>query len=165
VLFLGSSIGNFPLEETEGFLRELRKHLMPGDLLITGFDLKKDPQIILNAYNDKGGITKAFNLNLLKRINNDLDADFDIDMFEHCPTYDETTGACKSYLKSRINQRVRIGEEGWIYFDKGELTYMEISQKYTVEQTDHFATSTGFEPIYHLMDSKGWFLDAVWKCI
>lgn len=165
ILFLGSSIGNFPYDETAGFFKELRTHLQPGDLMIIGFDLKKDPKVILDAYNDKGGITRNFNLNLLHRINNELDADFDVNQFDHCPEYDENTGACKSYLKSRSQQRVRIGEEGWVHFSEGERIYMEISQKYTVEQTDQLAHQTGFAPVHHFFDSKEWFLDTAWQCV
>jgi L-histidine Nalpha-methyltransferase len=164
VLFLGSSIGNIPFEETVSFLRAMRSHLRKGDLVLIGFDLKKDPQTILNAYNDKEGITRRFNLNLLQRINDELDADFRLDQFEHCPTYDEKTGACKSYLKSLKKQRVRIGEEGWIRFEKDELIYMEVSQKYTVEQTDAMAMAAGFSPVNHFYDSKNWFVDALWRC-
>lgn len=164
VLFLGSSIGNIPFEETVSFLRAMRSHLRKGDMVLIGFDLKKDPQTILNAYNDKEGITKRFNLNLLQRINDELDADFKLDQFEHCPVYDEKTGACKSYLKSLKKQRVRIGEEGWVRFEKDEQIYMEVSQKYTVEQTDAMAMAAGFTPMDHFYDSKNWFLDALWRC-
>ncbi|MBS1689226.1 MAG: L-histidine N(alpha)-methyltransferase [Bacteroidetes bacterium] len=165
VLFLGSSIGNINLEDTEDFFRLLRSHLLPGDMVLIGFDLKKDPQIILAAYNDKEGITKRFNLNLLKRINKDLDADFDITAFEHKPVYDAETGACKSYLVSSKNQSVRIGEVGRIQFNKGESIYMEISQKYTVAQTDTFAINSGFKPVHHFFDSKNWFLDTLWQAV
>ena len=165
VLFLGSSIGNIPLNETVGFLNALRSHLLPGDILLIGFDLKKDPDIILSAYNDKGGITKRFNLNLLKRINTMLDADFDISAFEHAPRYNEATGTCESFLRSTKDQRVRIGEEGWIHFKKGETIHMEISQKYTAAQTDEMAIAASFKPIRHFYDSKKWFLDALWQCV
>jgi L-histidine Nalpha-methyltransferase len=163
VLFLGSNVGNILLENTVDFFTALRSHLSPGDVVLTGFDLKKDPAIILAAYNDKAGITKRFNLNLLKRINNILDADFDLSQFWHRPVYNEETGACRSYLVSKKDQRVRIGEVGWIYFTQGEQIYMEISQKYTAEQTDGFATDAGFKPVQHFYDSKGWFLDTLWQ--
>jgi len=165
VLFLGSSIGNINLEDTENFFRLLRSHLLPGDMVLIGFDLKKDPQVILAAYNDKGGITKRFNLNLLSRINKDLDADFDTSAFEHKPVYDAETGACKSYLVSSKKQSVRIGEVGRIQFDKGESIYMEISQKYAVSQTDTFAINSGFKPVHHFFDSKNWFLDTLWQAV
>ena len=165
VLFLGSSIGNIPLENTADFFKSLKAHLLPGDLVLTGFDLKKDPAVILAAYNDKAGVTRRFNLNLLQRINDTLDADFDISSFEHHPVYCEETGACKSYLTSTKNQRVRIGEVGWIHFIKGEQIYMEVSQKYTIQQTDKFAQEAGFTPKQHFYDGKKWFVDALWQCI
>ncbi|HXS36107.1 MAG TPA: L-histidine N(alpha)-methyltransferase [Flavipsychrobacter sp.] len=163
VLFLGSSIGNIPFEQTTGFLNCLKEHLIPGDLMLIGFDLKKDAATILAAYNDKGGITREFNLNLLRRINQELDADFDPDLFEHCPVYDEATGACKSYLKSIKQQRVRIGEVGWVHFMEGETIFMEISQKYTVEQIDKLAADAGFKPVKYFYDSQNRFLDAIWQ--
>ena len=163
VLFLGSSIGNFPLAENPAFFRHLRQYLRPGDLLITGFDLKKDSGIILNAYNDDAGITKRFNLNLFKRINNTLGANFDLNKFEHHTFYDPKSGACKSYLESKIEQSVRIGSMGNIHFAKHEFIYMEISQKYTLEDTLSIANNSGFTPIGEFYDSKKWFLDAMWR--
>ncbi len=163
VLFLGSSIGNIPFEQTRGFLNCLTEHLIPGDLMLIGFDLKKDPVTILAAYNDKGGITREFNLNLLRRINKELDADFDPELFEHCPVYDETMGACRSYLKSVKQQRVRIGEVGWVHFEEGETIFMEISQKYTVEQINELAADAGFKPVQYFYDSQNRFLDAIWQ--
>jgi L-histidine Nalpha-methyltransferase len=165
VLFLGSNIGNITLTETVSFFKTLRNFLLPGDLLLTGFDLKKDPQVILAAYNDKAGITRRFNLNLLTRINNTLGADFDITQFAHAPQYDPQTGACESYLVSLSDQNVRIGERGSVNFKEGERIHMEVSQKYTVQQTDEFATASGFKPVHHFYDGKQWFLDALWYAI
>ena len=163
VLFLGSSIGNIPLAENTAFFRQIRQYLKLDDLLIAGFDLKKDSSIILAAYNDEAGITKRFNINLLKRINNTLGANFDLDQFDHCPIYDLGSGACKSYLSSKIEQSVQIGSMGSIHFAKDELIDMEISQKYTVEDTFNIANQSGFTPIGEFYDSKGWFLDAMWQ--
>jgi len=162
VLFLGSTIGNIPIEENVGFLKALRSYLSPGDLIIIGFDLKKDPKIVLDAYNDKGGITKRFNLNLLTRINQTFAADFDLNLFEHKPVYCEETGACKSYLKSVKEQTVQIADTQ-IHFKEGEQILMEVSQKYTVEQTNAFAKEAGFLPLQHFYDSKGWFADVLWQ--
>jgi L-histidine N-alpha-methyltransferase len=164
VLFLGSNIGNVPLEKAGEFSTSLRQHLKPGDLVLIGFDLKKDPKTILDAYNDNSGFTRDFNLNLLVRINNELQGNFNLNNFYHYPTYDPATGATKSYLVSKIEQQVTIGERTF-GFVEGEAIFMEISQKYTVEQTDELAKQTGFEPIHHFYDSKKWFLDAVWRCI
>lgn len=164
VLFLGSSIGNIPLEETADFFLALKSHLVPGDLVLTGFDLKKDPELIAAAYNDKEGITRRFNLNLLKRINATFGANFDLDRFEHRPEYNEQTGACKSYLESLADQDVRIGDAGDVHFRRGEKIFMEISQKYSVQQTDDVAAAAGFTVVRHFYDSKNWFLDALWQC-
>ena len=161
VLFLGSNIGNMPVNEAADFCRQLRSHLAPGDMALIGFDLKKSPKTILAAYNDKGGITKRFNLNLLERINRELGADFDITQFEHYPNYDPETGACKSYLISNKDQLVNIGKET-ISFAKDEYVYMEISQKFTIMQTDQIAANTGFKTATRLFDHKKWFLDAIW---
>jgi L-histidine Nalpha-methyltransferase len=165
VIFLGSNIGNVPLDGTVDFFKALRSHLSVGDLVLTGFDLKKDPKVILAAYNDKAGITRRFNLNLLKRINSALNADFDLKKFAHKPEYDEATGACKSYLESRQDQTVHIGDAGRVYFKKGEQIFTEVSQKYTVQQTDEFAEAAGFKPVRHFYDKKKWFLDALWQCV
>lgn len=161
VLFMGSNIGNMPVNEATAFCAELRKHLSPGDMALIGFDLKKSPKTILNAYSDSKGITKRFNLNLLERINRELGADFNISQFDHYATYDPETGACKSYLISLQDQLVHIGKET-IRFIKDEYIYMEISQKFMVMQTDQMAANTGFKPVDRLFDSKKWFIDAIW---
>lgn len=164
VLFMGANIGNFTTDEALLFCLSIREQLQPGDLLMIGFDLKKEPQTILNAYNDRKGITRAFNLNLLSRINRELGADFNIGHFDHYPTYDPMTGACKSYLISLVNQRVRIADNVYIDFQENEPIYMEISQKYSLEESDRMAAAAGFEPIAHFLDGKRWFADIVWKC-
>ncbi|HEY6901599.1 MAG TPA: L-histidine N(alpha)-methyltransferase [Puia sp.] len=162
VLFMGANIGNMTVLQATHFCRQLHDHMQPGDLLLIGFDLKKHPRTILDAYNDRQGITRAFNLNLLTRINNELDADFNIENFEHYPVYDPSTGSCKSYLISRIQQEVHIGDKT-IFFRENEPIWMEISQKYTLEETDNMAAASGFEPVHVFMDSKNWFADALWQ--
>jgi L-histidine N-alpha-methyltransferase len=165
VLFLGSNIGNFLPEQTDDFCRELRAHLNTGDLLLSGFDLKKDPATILAAYNDKAGITRQFNINLLRRINQELEADFMVDDFLHYPVYDPQTGSCKSFLVSTKAQKVSVGKGYSFEFDKYEAIFMEISQKYTLRQIEDFANRNGFRPVRHFFDSKGWFVDSLWECI
>lgn len=164
ILFLGGNIGNMEVREAYDFCSELRKKLNPGDILLIGFDLKKDPDTILSAYNDKAGITSAFNLNLLERINHELNADFDISKFKHYQTYDPLSGACRSYVISLEQQQVTIGNQ-LIDFKENEAVYMEISQKYALEETDGMALKNGFQPLKHISDSKGWFIDAIWKVI
>jgi L-histidine N-alpha-methyltransferase len=162
VMFLGSNIGNMPVDVAESFCLELRNHLSPGDMLLIGIDLKKNPKTVLAAYNDKEGITKRFNLNLLERINRELNADFDLDKFEHYPTYDPETGACKSYLVSTADQKVNIDGEA-ISFLKDEYIFMEISQKFTVAQTEQMAKKALFKPVHAFYDSRKWFIDAIWQ--
>lgn len=165
IMFMGSSIGNFTPPEALQFCCRLRQQMNPGDVLIIGFDLKKHPAIILKAYNDSQGITKAFNLNLLHRINRELGADFNTDNFGHYPVYDPLTGSCKSYLISLAEQTVRIGEAGTVRFRKDEAIYMEISQKYTLEEIHQMMESSGFKPLRHFHDTKKWFTDTVWQCL
>jgi L-histidine N-alpha-methyltransferase len=162
VLFLGSNVGNMPVSAAEKFCRELRNHLSQGDMALIGIDLKKNPKTILAAYNDQGGITKKFNLNLLDRINRELNANFDLSQFDHYPTYDPETGSCKSYLVSLSDQTVKINGGEPIHFLKNEHIFMEISQKYTVAQADQLAKVAGFKTDGHFYDKKHWFLDVIW---
>lgn len=162
VLFLGSNVGNMPISNAEKFCQELRNHLSPGDMALIGIDLKKNPKTILAAYNDKNGITKRFNINLLERINRELNADFDLSQFDHYPTYDPETGSCKSYLVSLTDQIVAINGGKPIHFLKNEHIFMEISQKYTVTQADQLANVAGFKTDGHFYDKKEWFLDVIW---
>ena len=161
VLFLGSNIGNMFPDEALKFCKSLKDHLRPGDLLLIGFDLKKDPKTVLAAYNDKQGFTRNFNLNLLSRINKELGANFNIPAFQHYPTYNPESGACESYLVSREDQQVQIGNHT-ISFNQHEAIHMEISQKYTLRQINDLAKAAGFVPVEYYLDSKGWFVDAVW---
>ena len=162
VLFMGANIGNMNVAQATQFCRVLHGHMQPGDLLLIGFDLKKHPRTILDAYNDRQGITRAFNLNLLTRINRELCADFDLEQFEHYPVYDPGTGACKSYLVSRIAQEVHIGDKT-ISFRESEPIHMEISQKFSLEETELMAIQAGFEPIHTFYDTKKWFADVLWQ--
>ncbi|MDP9079627.1 MAG: L-histidine N(alpha)-methyltransferase [Bacteroidota bacterium] len=164
VLFLGSSIGNMNIADATEFCAEVRKTLSFGDMLLIGMDLRKNPNTILAAYNDKCGITKQFNLNLLTRINNELGADFDVRQFDHFPTYDPRTGACKSFLVSLKAQVIQIGSYT-ISFQKDEIIDMEISQKYTLEDTRELAKASGFLPVADFYDKKSWFLDTLWVAV
>jgi uncharacterized SAM-dependent methyltransferase len=168
VLFLGSNLGNMSTAEARLFCRKLRCHLRPGDLALIGLDLKKCPDIILAAYNDKGGITKRFNLNLLQRINRELNANFNTGQFEHFPVYDQLSGACKSYLISLVDQQVTLrcdGGEQRIRFVRNEEIFMEISQKYRIDQVDQLAYGAFFRPAQRFYDTRGWFVDALWSAV
>ncbi|HXB92131.1 MAG TPA: L-histidine N(alpha)-methyltransferase [Puia sp.] len=163
VLFMGANIGNMTTLQATHFCRQLHERMQPGDLLLIGFDLKKHPRTILDAYNDRQGFTRAFNLNLLHRINREMNADFDIEQFEHYPVYDPGTGSCKSFLISRKAQRVHIGEDKIIDFREHEPVYMEISQKYAMPEIDFMAVQSGFRPVQTFYDSKKWFADVLWQ--
>lgn len=162
ILFLGGNIGNMEIEEAYEFCNALKSKLNPNDILLIGFDLKKNPHTILAAYNDKAGITSSFNLNLLTRINEELEAEFNIDHFSHYQTYDPLSGACRSYLISLEDQKVYIDDQE-IRFKANEAVYMEISQKYSEKEIDIMARKTGFKPLKQISDTRGWFVDAIWK--
>lgn len=162
VLFLGSNIGNMSPDDSFDFCRQLSDLLSLGDLLIMGFDLKKNPETILRAYSDREGITSKFNLNLLRRINRELGGDFNLNQFEHFQSYDPISGACKSFLVSLSNQKVTIGDQ-MILFKENETIYMEISQKFSPEEIEELAAKSGFRVVANCYDSKKWFLDAIWE--
>lgn len=162
VLFMGANIGNMNQDEAEDFLISLRELLAKDDMLIIGFDLKKNPKQILAAYNDSKGITSAFNLNLLERINRELGGDFELDNFEHYASYDPESGACKSYLISLKDQIVHIGDQATIPFIKDEYVFMEISQKYALEDIEKLASRCGFQCQTNFYDANKYFVDAVW---
>lgn len=164
VLFLGGNIGNMEVEEASHFCREVKRKLNPGDIFFVGFDLKKNPHTILNAYNDKTGITAEFNLNLLSRMNRELHADFDLEQFQHYQSYDPASGACRSYLVSLRDQTVMIGEER-VHFVENECIDMEISQKFSENDIKKIAKNSGFDLINEIKDSKNWFVDSVWQVI
>jgi len=162
VLFMGANIGNMDVDDARAFCINLKKILSPDDILVIGFDLKKNPQQILSAYNDKTGITKSFNLNLLKRMNRELGADFDLSSFEHYASYDPESGACKSYLISLKHQKVTIGNSEF-QFAKNEHIFMEISQKYSLPEIENLAVASGFKVVKYFSDERKYFVDAIWK--
>lgn len=164
ILFLGANIGNMDMDEARHFCAQVRNLLQPGDLFVIGFDLKKNPKTILAAYNDRNGITREFNLNLLERINTELDGDFNLHQFSHYPMYDPHTGACKSYLVSKAEQTVRVGE-ACISFREGEWIFMEISQKYSVDDIRQLANNSGFSVQKYFTDSMEWFIDSIWSAV
>lgn len=162
ISFLGANIGNFKEEEVPQFLESLHSLLREGDLVMIGFDLKKNPFKIRDAYNDKGGVTAKFNLNLLKRINRELKGDFELDAFQHYNCYDPITGACKSFLFSLKGQDVSIGDE-LFHFKKDDPIHMETSQKYSIDQINELAKLCGFKPVKNFFDKEIMFTDALWK--
>ncbi|MEP1088272.1 L-histidine N(alpha)-methyltransferase [Algoriphagus sp.] len=163
ILFMGANLGNFGVEEAKNIIDHLRVGTKKGDLVLIGFDLKKDPQTILNAYHDEQGVTREFNLNLLDRINRELDADFDRDSFVHWPIYNPVSGECRSYLVSQKAQTVTIGAlNQTFYFEAFESIFTEISKKYSLSEISHLAALGGFEVMGNFVDSEGYFADVLW---
>lgn len=163
VLFLGSNIGNFSMPQAVDFLSKLRSNLNPGDKVLIGFDLKKDPHMIRNAYDDPKGITSAFNLNLLRRINRELGADFQLDAFKHFQSYDPSSGECRSYLISLKSQEVYIDACAKTYrFKKWEPLHVEISRKFDHETIHDLAERCGFEVEEDFTDPDQLFVDSLW---
>lgn len=163
ILFLGSNIGNFSDEETGLFLQNLDELTQPGDQLLIGFDLKKSPGIITNAYNDSQGHTRRFNLNLLTRINRELGANFDITKFEHHTHYDPLGGEVKSFLISGCDQTVFINAlEQEFFFEQWEAIFMERSRKYDIVEIEELANLNGFTVKQNFFDDKKYFVDSLW---
>ncbi len=154
--FPGSTIGNFTPEEAERFLKRLKSILGPGSGLLIGVDLKKDPDILHAAYNDAKGVTAAFNMNLLSRINTELGADFDIDAFYHDAVYLKSPGRIEVRLVSKKAQSVTMGDR-MIEFDKDEYIHTENSHKFSVDGFRRICVKAGFTPIATWTDSESLF--------
>jgi dimethylhistidine N-methyltransferase len=156
ILYAGSSIGNFEPLDAGRLLFHIHKLLRQGDVLLIGYDLKKDPCLLQCAYNDSRGVTAAFNLNLLTRFNRELEADFDVKSFRHIALYNEPLGRVEMHLESLSPQKVSIAEES-ISFDRHERIHTENSYKYTVAEFDELAHSAGFDPAGVWKDPAGYF--------
>lgn len=164
VLFLGSNIGNFDRARARAFLRRVWSALAHGDQLLIGFDLKKDIDVLLRAYNDSQGVTAAFNLNLLHRINAELGGHFDVERFRHFGTYDVFSGAMESYLVSLERQSVAIDALHVAFeFEPWEPIHTEYSYKYLRSDVTTLARDTGFAIEAEFLDAKKWFLSSLWR--
>jgi len=154
-LFLGSNISNFDSDEALRFLRALRSVLQKGDALLLGADLKKDPAVLEAAYNDALGVTSAFNLNVLARINRELGGTFDLRAFRHRAFYNEVMGRIEIYIESLTDQRVRIEQlDLEVDFAAGELIHTENSYKYDKASIARLAETTGFKLSRTWLDSQ-----------
>ncbi|MBW6537038.1 MAG: L-histidine N(alpha)-methyltransferase [Mariniphaga sp.] len=164
ILFLGSNIGNFSDEETTEFLGQLAAYSNTGDKILIGFDLKKSPRVIMDAYNDPHGHTRRFNLNHLVRLNRELDADFDIQKFEQQTTYNPQSGEVKSFLISKTEQTVQIRTlEKSFHFEKWEAIFMERSRKYDFQTIERLASNHGFKVVQNFSDQRNYFVDSLWE--
>jgi len=166
VLFLGSNIGNFHPAGTENFLSSLWNAMDEGDHLLIGFDLKKDSKVVSAAYDDPAGVTEEFNFNLLRRINNELGGEFDPDGFVFNSIWNPREGAIQSFLVSTRRQSVHIRELNRTFeFGSWEPIHTESSYKFTPEMISHLARRIGFEVVGEFTDSKGYFMNSLWRVI
>lgn len=162
VLFLGSTIGNLDPDQAAEMLRDLRSALRPGDALLLGADLRKDPAILEPAYDDALGVTAAFNLNLLQRINRELGGRFELSSFAHRAFYDVENGRIEMHLVSRRAQRVRIESlDLEIAFEEGESIHTESSWKHDARTLEKLAAASGFTVARLWTDARKWFADAL----
>ncbi|HKW63502.1 MAG TPA: L-histidine N(alpha)-methyltransferase [Candidatus Acidoferrum sp.] len=155
VLFLGSTIGNFDREAGDAFLREVRSTLRTGDALLLGTDLEKEVELQLLAYDDPAGVTAAFNLNLLARINRELGADFDLSNFRHEARWNYADHRIEMHLRSTCRQSVRIPAANLcVVLNEDETIWTESSHKYRAEEVPAMAQRTGFRCDAQWLDSE-----------
>jgi L-histidine N-alpha-methyltransferase len=163
VLFLGSTIGNFEPAAALAFLRKIRSMLEPGDFLLVGTDLLKPVPVLLDAYDDPLGVTAAFNLNLLARINRELGGHFLLSQFEHVARFNEVARSVEMHLRSRQAQTVAIdATEIRVQFDAGETIWTESSHKYRLTQVAMMAAESGFSCSAQWIDDEWGFAENLW---
>jgi L-histidine Nalpha-methyltransferase len=164
VMFLGSTIGNFERKCALEFLRDLRRSLLPGDALLIATDLVKEHERMLDAYDDPTGVTGAFNLNLLGRINRELGGDFRLRQFEHLARWSNEYRRIEMHLRSRIDQTVLIAEADLsVSFQAGETIWTESSHKFQLDELEAMANATGFHPAGQWIDLEWPFADSLWS--
>src|SRR6266568_1024349 len=164
VLFLGSTIGNFERGPAEQFLREIRALLCPGDALLLGTDLVKPMSQVLPAYDDPIGVTAAFNLNLLARINRELDADFDLRKFRHEARYNQAEQRVEMHLRSEIEQTVTIQAANFEFtLQPGETIWTESSHKFGLTGIEDLARNTGFVCVQQWVDAEWPFAESLFS--
>jgi dimethylhistidine N-methyltransferase len=166
VLFLGSTIGNFDRPAGEAFLREVRTVMRPGDSLLLATDLEQPIHELELAYNDPLGVTAAFNLNLLARINRELDANFDLKNFGHLAPYNTRERRIEMHLRARVEHTVEIAKaEMEVTFAEGETIWTESSHKYDLEEVREMAARTGFRCEAQWVDAEWPFAQNLWIAI
>jgi L-histidine Nalpha-methyltransferase len=163
VLFLGSTIGNFDRPAADDFLRKVRSILEPGDSLLLGTDLEKSVEVQLLAYDDPAGVTAAFDMNVLARINRELDADFDLKQFAHEALWNVAERRIEMHLRSLQRQRVDIPGSGLrIRLEEGETIWTESSHKYSPSEPIEMAARTGFRCEAQWIDEEWPFAQNLW---
>jgi len=158
ILFLGSSFGNFSPNDGYKFLQKINSTMKSGDLFLIGLDLVKDKQILESAYDDSQGITAEFNLNVLSRINDELDADFNLNDFSHHSVYNAEDQRIEMYLKSLVNQSVIVSKSNLLLnLKKDELIHTEHSHKYQLDQIHKLLDDVGFKIKHTWSDVNEYF--------
>jgi len=158
ILWLGSNVGNFSRAEAALFLRRVRSSMQPKDRFLIGMDLRKDRGVLERAYDDASGVTAAFNLNLLVRVNRELGGHFNLDAFRHRATYSEEEGGVKIYLDSLQDQTVPVDRLGMkVPFKAGESIHTENSYKYSLEEIDVLSRRAGFRIERQWQDEDRYF--------
>lgn len=164
ILFLGSNIGNLLHPQAVGFLKNMRDAIGKNDLIFMGLDQKKNPQTILDAYNDQTGITEAFNKNVLARINKELGGNFDLDNFLHWEIYNPETGTAKSFLVAKRAQTVFIESLALeVRLKRWETIHTEISQKYDDEVVEWLAQQADLKIVTSFSDEQEFYKNYVFK--
>jgi dimethylhistidine N-methyltransferase len=162
VLFLGSTIGNFDHPADVTFLQEIRRILQTGDALLLGTDLQKPMDQLISAYDDSLGVTAAFNLNLLVRINRELDADFALDRFEHLARFNVDTRSVEMHLRSLCDQHITVAKSGFSFaIRKAETIWTETSHKYSLPEVEALAQKTGFRRAAQWVDAEWPFAETL----
>ena len=164
LLFLGSSIGNLDRAAIPEFLHNVRLHLQPGDLFLLGADLVKDVDRMIAAYDDPTGVTAAFNLNLLARINRECDANFDLRTFAHEVRWNGPERRIEMHLLSCRNQEIHLAAlDTTLHFRSGETIWTESSHKFTRSELDGYARSSGFQALIAWVDQEWPFAETIWR--
>ena len=159
IMFLGSSYGNLAPGDGAAFLGRVRSAMKPGDLFLMGVDMAKDRRVLESAYNDSAGVTSRFNLNVLSRINSELDADFDLGNFAHRARYNPSEQRVEMHLESLCEQTVTVSKLGLeLRLGRGELIHTENSYKYEPGQVCSMLDSSGFRMVGQWIDPDGYFM-------
>ena len=166
VLFLGSNLGNFDDAEQAELFGRLAAALQPQDYFLLGLDLRKPVDVLEAAYNDAAGVTAAFNLNMLRRINREFGANFNLSQFNHLAFYNRAEHQIEMHLQSQVAQEVEIAELGLrVSFESQETIHTEISRKFDADQVAAQLRSYGFDACVRWTDERGWFLMTIFRFV